>query len=124
MNLCDDRAAYWFYKEFSEGAAYRRLRPTEEDFLVESIDKRAHTSICELSGLDFPPNELFIPVTDGIPDIECAVRLSQSKAECMGDVYGFRIPMPLCGNGGVLKILNVMGTVNLVYARQHSTWRY
>jgi hypothetical protein len=39
-----------FTKEFSDQAAYPRLRPTEENVFVESIDKRGRMPIYEISG--------------------------------------------------------------------------
>ncbi len=44
-------------------------------------------------------------MTEGFSGVEIALRLSQSKAECVRHSYcsfGFRIPTPLCGNSDVL----------------------
>ena len=46
-------------------------------------------------------------MTDGFSGVESALRLSQSKAECVRHslFYGYRIPTRLCDNGDVLYIL-------------------
>jgi hypothetical protein len=57
----------------------------------------------------------FILMMDGFSGVESALRLSQSKAECVRhiDIYGFRFPTLLYGNGNVLYIL-----------KTYSSWVY
>jgi hypothetical protein len=56
-------------------------------------------------------------MTDGFSGVESALNLSQSKAEHVSHSYSYslRVVTPLCGKGGVLCILNVMGITTNTY---------